>query len=148
MKIWLTPWHPPYRNVLEKNYLRQTECWDLENQAKTIRNASNLSVNFVVPTSCQLSPYYSLSLSRISSTSHSTCSCRKNNTGRAGKHATIKLTEKPRMHCVLVSILFRNCNIQFGSNNCFPVWFYAAVDIMWVKSLSDGYTFDKARFQS
>ena len=53
-----------------KNYLSQIECWNLENEAKTTRNASNLSVNFVVPTSCQLSPYYSLSLSRISSTSH------------------------------------------------------------------------------
>ena len=70
MKIWLTPSNPPHRNVLEKNYLSQIECANLENEAKTTRNAFNLSVNFVVPTSCQLSPYYSLSLSRKSSTSH------------------------------------------------------------------------------
>ena len=70
MKIWLTPWHPPHRNVLEKNYLSQIECWNLQNEAKTTRNAFNLSVNFVVPLSCQLSPYYFLSFSRISSTSH------------------------------------------------------------------------------
>ena len=69
MKIWLTPWHPPHRNVLEKNCLSQIECWNLENEAKTTRKVHNLSVNFVVPTSCQLTPYYSLSLSRISSTS-------------------------------------------------------------------------------
>ena len=53
-----------------KNYLSQIECADVENEAKTTRKVHNLSVNFVVPTSCQLSPYYSLSLSRISSTSH------------------------------------------------------------------------------
>ena len=55
---------------IEKNYLSQIECWNLENETKTTRKIINLSVNFVVPTSCQLSPYYSLSLSRISSTSH------------------------------------------------------------------------------
>ena len=53
-----------------KNCLSQIECWNLENEAKTQRKVINLSVNFVVPTSCHLSPYYSLSLSRISSTSH------------------------------------------------------------------------------
>ena len=53
-----------------KNYLSQIECWNLENEAKTTRKVVNLSVNFVVPTSCKLSAYYSLSLSRISSTSH------------------------------------------------------------------------------
>ena len=53
-----------------KNYLSQIECWNFENEAKTTRKVTNLSVNFVVPTSCQLSPYYSLSLSRISSTNH------------------------------------------------------------------------------
>ena len=47
MKIWLTPWHPPHPNVLEKNCLSQIECWNLENEAKTTRNATNLSVNFV-----------------------------------------------------------------------------------------------------
>ena len=69
-RVWLTPSNPLHQNVLEKNYLSQIECWNLENEAKTTRKIINLSVNFVVPTSCQLSPYYSLSLSRISSTSH------------------------------------------------------------------------------
>ena len=54
----------------EKNCLTQIECADLENEAKTTRNAFNLSFNFVLQTSYRLSPYYSLSLSRISSTSH------------------------------------------------------------------------------
>ena len=48
-----------------KNYLSQIECWNLENEAKTTRKILNLSVNFVVPTSCQLCPYYSLGLSRL-----------------------------------------------------------------------------------
>ena len=53
-----------------KNRLSQIEHWNLENEAKTTRKVINLSFNFGLPTSCQLSPYYSLSLSRISSTSH------------------------------------------------------------------------------
>ena len=53
-----------------KNCLSQIECWNLENEAKTTRKVINLSVNFVVPTSCQLSPYYSFNLSRINSTNH------------------------------------------------------------------------------
>ena len=57
-------------NYTGKNCLSQIECWNLENEAKTTRKITNLSVNFLLPTSCQLSPYYSLSLSRISSTSH------------------------------------------------------------------------------
>ena len=54
----------------EKEYLVKIGCADLENDAKTTRNASKLSVNFVLATSCRVTPYYSLSLSRISSTSH------------------------------------------------------------------------------
>ena len=46
------------------------ECADLENEAKTTLKVIYLSFNFCLPTSCRLSPYYSLSLSRISSTSH------------------------------------------------------------------------------
>ena len=57
-------------NYTGKNYMSQIECWNLENEDKPTRNAFNLSFNFVLPTSCQLSPYYSLSLSRISSTNH------------------------------------------------------------------------------
>ena len=54
----------------EKNYLVKIECADLENEAKTTRTGAHLSFNFVVATSCRVTPYYSLSLSRISSTSH------------------------------------------------------------------------------
>ena len=57
-----------FRSVY-KNCLTQIECADLENEAKTTRKVTYLSFNFVLPTSCRLSPYYSLSLSRISSTS-------------------------------------------------------------------------------
>ena len=54
----------------EKKYLVKIECVDLENEAKTTCKVINLSFNFVVATSCRVTPYYSLSLSRISSTNH------------------------------------------------------------------------------
>ena len=57
-------------NCTGKNCLSQIECWNLENEAKTTRKLTNLSFNFLLQTSCKLSPYQSLSLSRISSTSH------------------------------------------------------------------------------
>ena len=51
------------RTMLEK-HLTQIERADLENAAKTKRKFINFSVKFCLPTSCQVSPYYSLSLSR------------------------------------------------------------------------------------
>ena len=53
-----------------KKCLIKIECADLDNEANMTRNAFNLSFNFVVATSCPVTPYYSLSLSRVSSTSH------------------------------------------------------------------------------
>ena len=53
-----------------KKYLIKIGCADLENEAKTTCEFMNLSFNFVVATSCPVTPYYSLSLSRVSSTSH------------------------------------------------------------------------------
>ena len=70
MKIWSSQWDPPCFNLYRKNYLIKIECADLENEAKTMRNATNLSFKCVVATSCRMTPYYSLSLSRVSSTSH------------------------------------------------------------------------------
>ena len=58
--------------MVKKNCLTQIERADLENEANPICKVINLSVNFVVATSCQVTPYYCLSLSRGSSTNHFT----------------------------------------------------------------------------
>ena len=57
------------------NYTRnkcstQIEHYNLENKTKTTRKVTNLSFNLVLQASCQVSAYYSLSLSIISSMSH------------------------------------------------------------------------------
>ena len=57
-------------NYRRKKCMIKIECADLENDAKTTCSVAKLSVNFVVATSCAMTPYYSLSLSRISSTNH------------------------------------------------------------------------------
>ena len=53
-----------------EKYLIKIECADLENEAKTTRTACMLSFNFVVATSCPVTPSYSLSLSKVRSTNH------------------------------------------------------------------------------
>ena len=47
-----------------KKYISQIECTDLENEAKTTRTVTNLSVNFVDATSCQLFRYSTQAVNR------------------------------------------------------------------------------------
>ena len=69
-KIWSSQQDPPRFDTGEKNCLIKIECADLENEAKTTCKFMNLSFNFVIATSCRVTLYYSLGLSRVSSTSH------------------------------------------------------------------------------
>ena len=64
MKIWSSQWDPRHFKIYRKKYLVKIECADLENEAKTTRNCPHLSFNFVVATSCPVTPYYSSSLSK------------------------------------------------------------------------------------
>ena len=70
MKIWSSRRDPRHFEVEMKNYLIKIECADLQNEAKTTRTGAHLSFDLFVATSCPVAPYYSLSLSRVSSTSH------------------------------------------------------------------------------
>ena len=70
MKMWLTQWDPQHFDTQEKNCLSQIEHLNLENETKTICKVTDVSVHVLVATGCPMTPYYSLSLSRISSTSH------------------------------------------------------------------------------
>ena len=64
MKIWSSQWDPRCFNVSWKKYIIKIECADLENEAKTTRTFTSLSVNAFVATSCPVTPCYPLSLSK------------------------------------------------------------------------------------